>query len=103
MQKLALSLILTTGCSVAFQSKPTTTAANDCSASPGTAVVDTIGAVALGVGAGVGIARGGDEGNAIAGVALVVGVLYAASAGNGYRWAEQCRQLERPRVGVAER
>jgi hypothetical protein len=85
-------LALVSGCSVALQAKPQKTAAK-CSTTNAYWIADLVG-VAAGL-AAVAVAEvtsnESDAPNAIAGVGLVGGVVFAASASNGYKWARECR------------
>lgn len=83
---------------MALQSKPKVgrVATSECSTSSAYWIADTVG-VAAGVAAlAYSIAKSGDSDttNTIGGVGAFGGVLYLASAGNGYKWARQCRESQ---------
>lgn len=94
------------GCSIAFQSKPVkgqTRAQSGCSTSHVPWVVDavTVAASAAAVTYAV-IRRGEPEANLVGGVGAMGGILYLASAGNGYRWRSQCAASETAAVAIRE-
>lgn len=90
MAKLAVALVLLSGCSIALQSKPKT-APRDCSTTHGYWIADAVG-VAAGVAAmAFAVVNRNEEAGPIAGGAGAIGsVAYLASAGNGYSWRRQC-------------
>lgn len=90
---LALALVLATsatGCSLALTRKPT--AGGRCTESRAPAVVDT--SVAIGAALTVVVAMLAIDGKAregVAGGAALGGVLFTASAGNGWERSSECR------------
>ena len=87
---------MVSGCSVALQSKPKN-GGHDCSTSHAYWIADAVGAIAGAAALTYAIAnRGGDGDRAVGGVGGVIGVLYLASAHNGFKWRRQCD------VGAAE-
>jgi hypothetical protein len=96
MKRILILAALTSGCSLSVMRKPQTGNVTDtsCTRSRLPAIVDTVIVAAAAVTAGVAMATiDGDSQTreAIAGPAVLGGVLFTASAGNGYRWARECR------------
>lgn len=107
MLRIVALLALVSGCSIALQSKPSTgrVAASECSTSSAYWIADAVGvaaAVAAMTYSAATSDRGSDRANIIGGAGAVGGILYAASAGNGYRWAHECRDSQE-RAPVAAR
>ena len=91
-KRLALALLLSSGCSLAVMNKPTT---SNCTRSKAPAIVDTTVAVVAtvtAIAAMVAIDGGNQAREGVAGGALLGGVLFTASAGNGWGWSRQCSE-----------
>ena len=98
MRTIAM-LLLTASCSVFLQSKPKE-GRGQCSESAMLAVVDTVLLVGAASEVVVGTAIGGESGRLIAGPNGVVGILFLASADNGFKWATACRRLNEAPAGA---
>lgn len=89
MIRLLAVLVLASGCSVALQAKPR--AAAKCSTTPAFWIADSVGVAAGAAAITTGLAMdSGDTANAVAGVGVIAGIVYLASAHNGYRWSREC-------------
>lgn len=94
--RLLVLAVLLSGCSIALQSKPAKGVARStsgCSTTHAYWIADAVGVVASAAAVAYALSKQGDAPSAdgAAGAAGgVVGVLYLASAGNGYRWRSQC-------------
>lgn len=104
MSKLMVAVVLMAGCSLAFQSRPTTGVAraqSGCSTSHVPWVAD-----ALGVAAGVAamtlsvINRDDGDANIYGGIGAMGSVLYTASMGNGIRWRRECAATEQRSIAA---
>ena len=92
MTRLIVVLALLSGCSVVLQSKPSRASAT-CSTTPAFWIADSVGAAAGAAAIATGLAMGPSDGaNAIAGAGVIAGIVYLASAHNGYKWARGCRE-----------
>jgi hypothetical protein len=104
MRRYVAVLLLASGCSIAFQSKPSRTsqAHTDCSTSRVLPIVDTLGTVAAVAASIYGFSRSDKTGDAIGGAAGLTSIFYLASAKNGFDDAAQCRSGE-PAATTAQR
>lgn len=110
MTRIALALVLLSGCSLAFQSKPSINGgvakSTSCSSSGVHWKIDAVGVLAGVAGIVVGIAMNAGEtdhttGNIIAGASGLATIGYAASMGNGIAWTDECRGLQAPTTTAA--
>jgi hypothetical protein len=90
MRNLLLVLVLVSGCSLTFQSRPTADRVTSCSTTSAYWIADSVGVVAS-VATLVASFFVKDSQAEYAAPAAVTSVIYLASTGNGYRWARDCR------------
>lgn len=109
MKLVALMLVVASGCSLTFQSKPSSGVAIDtqCDTSGVPWKLDALGIAAgvAGVVAGFVVAARDENhdastGNIIAGASALTAIGYTASMGNGIRWTRECRSARNQRVAV---
>lgn len=92
---LVVAVSLMSGCSVALQREPSTRVAttNECSTTSAYWIADTTGAVAGATVAAVWASKGldSDMNLFIAAAGASYALIYALSASDGHKWANQCR------------
>ncbi|RPH64964.1 MAG: hypothetical protein EHM89_00040 [Acidobacteria bacterium] len=98
--RIILIVVLLSACSIAFQSRPPATAGRSasCWSHRVFAIADLVGVAASVAAITTGLVLNDDRSAAIAGPAALTVIAYTASADNGWKWGNRCREM---REGVA--
>jgi hypothetical protein len=94
MAKVLVLVAFLSGCSVALQAKPNKTATRDCHTTHAYWVADAVLATASVAALSYAIANYGDDKLATLGAGGVTGIVFLASAHNGYKWRGECARGE---------